>query len=138
VAATERCVSESKTDISLDAADGFGSHLSKKNLSRPNTEAKKYPYLLKGIVANKVHQVWATDITYIPMKKGFMYLVAIINLYSRKVLAWSLSNTLEVNFCIQVLQEAIDKYGSLIFSILIKVVNFTSRFAFPEMGRVGH
>jgi putative transposase len=59
------------------------------------------------------------------MKKGFMYLVAIINLYSRKILAWSLSNTLEVNFCIQVLQEAIDKYGNLIFSIPIRVVNFT-------------
>ena len=83
----------------------------KKDLSKPDLAAKKYPYLLKGLSINKVHQVWATDITYIPMKKGFMYLVAIIDLYSRKVLSWSLSNTLEVNFCTNVLQEALNKYG---------------------------
>lgn len=88
----------------------------KKDLSKPNPAAKKYPYLLKGLIINRVHQVWATDITYIPMKKGFMYLVAIIDpggepLYSRKVLTWSLSNTLEVNFCTNILQEALDTYG---------------------------
>jgi putative transposase len=83
----------------------------KKDLSKPNVEAKKYPYLLKGLTINCVHQVWATDITYIPMKKGFMYLVAIIDLYTRKILSWALSNTLEVNFCTKILQEALDKYG---------------------------
>lgn len=90
---------------------GLAAIYPKKDLSKPNVEAKKYPYLLKGLTVNKIHQVWATDITYIPMKKGFMYLVAIIDLYSRKVLAWSLSNTLEVNFCTNILQEALNKYG---------------------------
>lgn len=83
----------------------------KGNLSKPDPAAKKYPYLLKGLTINRVHQVWATDITYIPMQKGFMYLVAIIDLYTRKILSWALSNTLEVNFCTKVLQEALDKYG---------------------------
>ncbi|QQV02657.1 MULTISPECIES: DDE-type integrase/transposase/recombinase [Chryseobacterium] len=72
---------------------------------------KKYPYLLKDLKIEKQNQVWATDITYIPMRKGFMYLIAIIDLYSRKVLNWSLSNTMGAEWCAEVLDEAIQKHG---------------------------
>lgn len=71
----------------------------------------KYPYLLKGLQITKVNQVWAMDITYIPMKKGFMYLTAIIDLYSRYVVGWSLSNTMSGDWCAQVLQETIREHG---------------------------
>jgi putative transposase len=71
----------------------------------------KYPYLLKNLDITKVNQVWATDITYIPMKKGFMYLTAVIDLYSRKVLSWAVSNTMTAEWCVKVLEQAIKKYG---------------------------
>lgn len=71
----------------------------------------KYPYLLKELKIIKNNQVWAMDITYIPMKKGFMYLVAIIDLHSRYVVNWSLSNSMTAEWCSQVLQEAIIKHG---------------------------
>ncbi len=72
---------------------------------------KKYPYLLKGLKIEKQNQVWATDITYIPMRKGFMYLIAVIDLYSRKVLNWSLSNTMSADWCAEVLEETIKNHG---------------------------
>jgi putative transposase len=72
---------------------------------------KKYPYLLKGLKIEKQNQVWATDITYIPMRKGFMYLMAIIDLHSRKVLNWSLSNTMSADWCAEVLQETMNNHG---------------------------
>ncbi len=71
----------------------------------------KYPYLLKDLKIERVNQVWATDITYVPMKRGFMYLCAIMDLHSRKVLNWSISNTMSAHWCAEVLQEAIEKYG---------------------------
>lgn len=71
----------------------------------------KHPYLLKNLDITKVNQVWATDITYIPMAKGFMYLTAVIDLYSRKVLSWSVSNTMTAEWCVKVLEQAIEKYG---------------------------
>lgn len=71
----------------------------------------KYPYLLKDLAITHCNQVWATDITYIPMKKGFLYLTAVIDLYSRKVLNWSLSNTMSAEWCSKVVQEAIEMYG---------------------------
>lgn len=77
-----------------------------------NKDHKIYPYLLKNIAINKPNQVWATDITYIPMRQGFMYLVAIIDWASRKVLSWQLSNTMDIRFCIDALQAAIAKYGT--------------------------
>ena len=77
----------------------------------PNQNHKIYPYLLKGAVIDRSNQVWATDITYIPMRKGFMYLVAIIDWASRKVLSWRLSNTMDTRFCVDALQAAIAKYG---------------------------
>lgn len=74
-------------------------------------EHKKYPYLLKGLEITKRNQVWATDITYIPMSKGFMFLCAIIDLHTRYVLSWDVSNTMTAEWCTGVLQEAIDKHG---------------------------
>jgi putative transposase len=67
-----------------------------------------YPYLLRGMVIDKVNQVWSTDITYIPMAKGFMYLVAVIDWHSRYVLSWELSNTMDTTFCIDALKTALD------------------------------
>lgn len=71
----------------------------------------KYPYLLKDLKIERNNQVWAMDITYIPMRKGFMYLVAIIDLNSRYVVNWSISNTMSADWCSQVLEEAIVKHG---------------------------
>ena len=83
----------------------------KRNLSRRNQAHKVYPYRLKGLTIDAANQVWAMDITYIPMAKGFMYRVAVIDGYLRKVLSWRLSNTLDADFCIEALQEALDQYG---------------------------
>jgi putative transposase len=74
-------------------------------------EHKKYPYLLKNLKITHENQVWATDITYIPMAKGFMYLTAIVDLHSRYVLNWSVSNSMNAHWCVELLKEAIDKYG---------------------------
>ena len=86
------------------------------NTSKPNPGHKVYPYLLRGLEINRVNQVWATDITYIPMARGFLYLVAIIDWHSRYVLAWRLSNTLEVDFCVAALEEALSKGRPQIFN----------------------
>ncbi len=80
--------------------------------SQPIVGHKKYPYLLRDLTIEHRNQVWATDITYIPMSKGFMYLVAILDLYSRKVLSWRISNTMTVDFCLSALREAISVYGT--------------------------
>ena len=80
--------------------------------SRPHPLHKKYPYLLRNLDVVRANQVWATDITYIPMAHGFVYLVAIIDWFSRKVLAWRLSNTLDTTFCIEALQEALRLWGT--------------------------
>lgn len=83
----------------------------KPKTSIPNPNHKIYPYLLKNLDIYRPNQVWAADITYLPMKKGFMYLVAIIDWYSRKVLSWKPSNTLDQEFCCEALRDAIDRYG---------------------------
>ncbi len=80
--------------------------------TRPNTSHKVYPYLLRNLEIKKVNQVWCTDITYIPMQKGFLYLVAIMDWYSRKVLSWRLSNSLDTAPCLEALEEALLKHGS--------------------------
>lgn len=80
--------------------------------SQPGKGHKIYPYLLRDLVIDRPNQVWATDITYIPMAKGFMYLVAIMDWYSRRVLSWRVSNTLDTDFCIEALDEAIQRYGA--------------------------
>jgi len=71
-----------------------------------------YPYLLRGMTIDKPNQVWATDITYIPMARGFMYLIAIMDWATRRVLSWRLSNTLDTRFCVEALKEALFKYGA--------------------------
>jgi putative transposase len=84
-----------------------------KNTSIPNKEHKKYSYLLRNLPITHANQVWSTDITYIRLKHGFIYLVAIIDWYSRKVLSWRISNSMDVSFCIDALHEAIENYGVL-------------------------
>jgi putative transposase len=81
------------------------------NTSKPAIAHKVYPYLLGGISIERVNQVWCSDITYIPMAKGFLYLVAIMDWHSRAVLGWRLSNTLGADFCVEVLQEALARHG---------------------------
>lgn len=81
-----------------------------KRTTIKNKQHKTYPYLLRGLAIEKPNQVWATDITYIRMNKGFCYLVAVIDWYSRMILSWELSNTLDKDFCIAVLIEALTKY----------------------------
>ena len=83
----------------------------KPNLSKPCPNSLKYPYLLRGLDINRPNQVWSTDITYIPMKRGFMYLCAVIDWYSRCILSWKLSNTLTAVFCVEALHEAIETHG---------------------------
>lgn len=83
----------------------------KPNLSRRHPQHKIYPYLLRNMVITRVHQVWSCDITYIPMKQGFLYLVAVIDWHSRLVLSWRLSNTMDKTFCVEAVQEALEKYG---------------------------
>lgn len=83
-----------------------------RSTSRPHPAHKKYPYLLRGVEVVRANQVWAADITYIPMARGFVYLVAIIDWYSRMVLAWRLSNTMDASFCVDALDEALRRYGA--------------------------
>jgi len=79
--------------------------------SKPAPGHKIYPYLLRGLAIAEPNHVWAADITYIPMARGFLYLVAIIDWVSRAVLAWRLSNTIDSRFCVEALQEALERYG---------------------------
>ena len=83
----------------------------KPNTSKPAKGHKKYPYLLKGLKIDKPNQVWATDITYLPMNRGFLYLVAIIDWHSRYVLSWRISNTMDTSFCIDALNDALSRHG---------------------------
>ena len=79
--------------------------------SDPHPEHRVYPYLLKGMSINRSNQVWCADITYIPVRRGFLYLVAIMDWASRHVLAWRLSNTLDASFCVEALDEALTRHG---------------------------
>jgi putative transposase len=82
----------------------------KPDTSRPAPQHPVYPYLLRNLAISRVNQVWATDITYIPLERGFAYLVAIIDWYSRRVLSWRLSNTLDSSFCVEALHEALLRF----------------------------
>src|SRR6266404_601604 len=81
------------------------------NTSKPAPENKVYPYLLGGLSIERVNQVWCADITYIPMARGFLYLVVVMDWVSRAVLAWRLSNTLGADFCVEALEEALEQHG---------------------------
>ena len=84
----------------------------KKNTSRPHPDHAVFPYLLRGLTIDRPNQVWAADVTYIPMAKGFVYLMAVIDWFSRKVLSWKLSNSLSADFCVEAVQEAIARHGT--------------------------
>jgi len=84
----------------------------KPNLSRRNAEHKIYPYLLRNVAITRPNQVWSSDITYIRTRTGFVYLTVILDWFSRKVLSWRLSNTLEASFCVEALEEALRKFGT--------------------------
>jgi putative transposase len=79
--------------------------------STPHPDHKVFPYLLRNMVIDHPNQVWSTDITYLPMARGFMYLVAIMDWHSRKVLSWKVSNTLDTRFCLEALEEAFENHG---------------------------
>ena len=79
----------------------------KPNLSKPDLEHKIFPYLLRGKKIEKINQVWSTDITYVPMSNGFLYLCAIVDWYSRYILSWEISNTLTTDFCVKALETAL-------------------------------
>ena len=84
----------------------------KRRTSAPGRGHKVYPYLLTGVSVERANQVWATDICYLPMAKGFMYLVAVMDWLSRRVLSWRVSNTLDREFCVEALEEALARYGA--------------------------
>jgi putative transposase len=81
------------------------------NTSKPCPGHKIYPYLLRGLAVERANQVWAMDITYIPMARGFVYLAAVVDWFSRRVLAWRVSITLEVDFCLEAVKEALARHA---------------------------
>jgi putative transposase len=95
---------------------GLAAIYQRPRTSRPAPEHRIYPYLLRGLVIERINQVWAADICYIPMARGFLYLVAVMDWVSRYVLAWRLSNLLDTSFCIAALEEALSKGRPEIFN----------------------
>ena len=83
----------------------------RRNTSKPAPGHRIYPYLLRGLMIDRPNHVWAIDITYIPMARGFVYLAAVMDWFARRILAWRLSNTMEASFCIDAVEEALAKYG---------------------------
>ncbi|MBS1084490.1 IS3 family transposase [Gluconobacter kondonii] len=96
----------------LMAIMGLRAIYQKPRTSVPHPEHRKYPYLLRDLVIDRPNQVWCSDITYIPMKRGFLYPVAIMDWFTRKVLSWRLSNTMNAEFCIEALRDALVRYGT--------------------------
>ena len=90
---------------------GIESMAPKPKTSEPHPEHPVFPYLLRGLEISRPNHVWSTDITYIPMRDGFVYLVAIMDWYSRRVLSWRLSNTQDSAFCVEALEEALSNFG---------------------------
>ncbi|NVN03882.1 MULTISPECIES: IS3 family transposase [Asaia] len=96
----------------LMATMGLRAIYQKPRTTVPHPAHRKYPYLLRDLVIDRPNQVWCSDITYIPMRKGFLYLVAMMDWATRKVLSWRLSNTMDAEFCVEALQEALIRYGA--------------------------
>ena len=90
---------------------GIAAIYRRPNTSKPNPEHKIYPYLLRGLMVDRPNQVWAMDITYIPMARGFVYLAAVVDWFSRRVLSWRLSVGMEVDFCLEAVEEALTRHG---------------------------
>lgn len=101
-----------KRIASLMAKIGIEALYRKPNTSKKASGSHIYPYLLRNLAIDRPNQVWAADITYIPMRRGFVYLVAVVDWFSRKVLSWRLSNTLTTDFCLDAVREAISRYGT--------------------------
>jgi putative transposase len=95
---------------------GLSAIYPKPNLSKGNKQHKKYPYLLKNLVLTSSNQAWSTDITYVRLKDGFAYLMAVIDWYSRKVIAWGISNTMDTDFCVSILKESLNHGKPSIFN----------------------
>ena len=98
--------------ITLMRRMGIEAIYRKPNTSKAALGHKIYPYLLRGVAVERPNQAWAMDITYIPMARGFVYLAAVVDWFSRRVLSWRLSITMEVDFCIEAVEEALARYGS--------------------------
>jgi putative transposase len=105
----------------------------KPNTSRAHPDHKVYPYLLRGLTVDRSNQVWCADITYIPMAKGFVYLVAVMDWFSRRVLAWRLSITMDSDFCVEALAEAMDRHGRPEIFNTDQGVQFTSEAFLDEL-----
>jgi len=105
----------------------------KPNSSQPHPDHKVYPYLLRGLAIARANQVWCADITYIPMAKGFVYLVAVMDWFSRRVLAWRVSISLDTSFCVEALQEALERYGQPDIFNTDQGVQFTSTGFLAEL-----
>jgi putative transposase len=105
---------------------GLESLAPKPDLSRSHPEHVKYPYLLREIEVTRANQVWAADVTYIPMAAGFVYLVAVIDWFSRAVLAWRLSTSMEADFCVRTLEDALTRWGQPDIFNTDQGVQFTS------------
>lgn len=91
---------------------GLSAIYQRPNTSKPHPQHKVYPYLLRGLTIDRPNQVWCADISYIPVRRGFLYLVAIMDWASRKVLSWRLSNTMDSDFCVEALKEALARHGT--------------------------
>jgi len=109
----------------------------KPNTSKGHPEHKVYPYLLRGLTIGRPNQVWCADITYIPMAKGFVYLVAVMDWFSRRVLSWRLSITMETDFCVEALREATERYGQPEIFNTDQGVQFTSAAFADELASRG-
>jgi putative transposase len=109
----------------------------KPNTSRSHPDHKVYPYLLRGLIIDRPNQVWCADITYIPMAKGFVYLVAVMDWFSRRVLAWRLSITMETDFCVDALREAMERHGRPEIFNTDQGVQFTSAAFLDELSGQG-
>jgi putative transposase len=109
----------------------------KPNTSRKHPDHKVYPYLLRGLVIDRPNQVWCADITYIPMAKGFVYLVAVMDWFSRRVLAWRVSITLETDFCVEALRDAMNRHGQPEIFNTDQGVQFTSAAFLGELATLG-
>jgi putative transposase len=109
----------------------------KPNTSRKHPDHKVYPYLLRGLIIDRPNQVWCADITYIPMAKGFVYLIAVMDWFSRRVLAWRVSITLEADFCVEALREAMHRHGQPEIFNTDQGVQFTSAPFLAELENHG-
>jgi putative transposase len=131
------CVVNRKRTQRLMRLMGLEAIYQKPNTSRPHPDHKVYPYLLRGLIIDRPNQVWCADITYIPMAKGFVYLVAVMDWFSRRVLAWRLSITMETDFCVDALREAMDRHGRPEIFNTDQGVQFTSAAFLDEVSSQG-